>query len=95
MMAGFGSLSVTAEKDAGPVRTLGLWLTVIAVAAGGGLRAAGAVLNRGIYWPDEIYETLEPAHWLVFGYGLRPWEYIQGAHSWALPGAIASVPCPP
>ena len=73
------------------MRTLGLWLAVIAVAAGGGLRAAGAVLNRGIYWPDEIYQTLEPAHWLVFGYGLHPWEYIQGARGWVLPGAIAGI----
>src|ERR1700694_4006695 len=91
MMTGLGSLSATSEKDAGPMRTLGLWLAVIAVAAGGGLRAAGAVLNRGIYWPDEIYQTLEPAHWLVFGYGLHPWEYIQGARGWVLPGAIAGI----
>lgn len=73
------------------MRTLGLWLVVIAVAAGGGMRAVAAVLNRGIYWPDEIYQTLEPAHWLVFGYGLHPWEYIQGARGWALPGAVALI----
>lgn len=84
-------LSATAEKDVGPMRTLGLWLAVVAVAAGGGLRAVAAVLNRGIYWPDEIYQTLEPAHWLVFGYGLHPWEYIQGARGWALPAAIAGI----
>jgi hypothetical protein len=90
-MAVSGALSATAEKDVGRTRTLGLWLVVVAVAAGGALRAAGAILNRGIYWPDEIYQTLEPAHWLVFGYGLHPWEYIQGARGWVLPGAIAGI----
>src|ERR1700694_1797806 len=29
-----------------------------------------ALTDDGIYWPDEIYQTLEPAHRLVFGYGL-------------------------
>ncbi len=35
--------------------------------------------DHGIYWPDEIYQSLEPAHALVYGRGMLPWEYIYGA----------------
>jgi hypothetical protein len=47
--------------------------------------------DEGIYWPDEIYQSFEPAHKLVFGYGLVPWEFIEGARNWALPGVVALV----
>ncbi len=47
--------------------------------------------DDGIYWPDEIYQSFEPAHKLVFGYGVIPWEFIQGARTWALPGLVAAV----
>lgn len=45
----------------------------------------------GIYWPDEIYQSLEPAHRLAFGYGLRAWEYIDGARHWTFPALISVV----
>lgn len=45
----------------------------------------------GLYWPDEIYQSLEPAHRLVYGYGLVAWEFVSGARNWALPGIIAGV----
>jgi hypothetical protein len=45
--------------------------------------------DDGIYWPDEVYQSLEPAHFLVFGYGLLPWEFVEGARNWALPGLVA------
>jgi GPI mannosyltransferase 3 len=47
--------------------------------------------DAGIFWPDEIYQSFEPAHALVFGHGLIPWEFIEGARNWALPGLIAFV----
>lgn len=47
--------------------------------------------DDGIYWPDEIYQSLEPAHRLVFGYGLLPWEFVEGTRNWAFPGFIAGV----
>jgi hypothetical protein len=50
-----------------------------------------ALTDAGIDWPDEIYQSLEPAHRLVFGYGLIPWEYSQGVRSWALPGVVAGI----
>jgi GPI mannosyltransferase 3 len=47
--------------------------------------------DHGIAWPDEIYQSLEPAHELVHGEGLLPWEYRDGARTWVLPGLIAAV----
>lgn len=41
--------------------------------------------------PDEVFQTLEQAHRLVFGTGLVPWEFVYGARSWVLPGALASL----
>jgi len=60
-----------------------------ALAAGFMLRAYAALHDDGMVWPDEIYQTLEPAHHLLFGYGLLPWEFVRGARSWALPGFVA------
>ena len=45
--------------------------------------------DDGIYWPDEIYQSLEPAHRVVVGFGMLPWEFAEGARNWTLPGLIA------
>lgn len=50
-----------------------------------------ALTDDGIYGPDEVYQTLEPAHRLVFGYGWVAWEFQEGARSWALPGLVAAL----
>lgn len=55
------------------------------------LRLRFAFGDDGIYWPDEVYQSLEPAHRLVFGYGLVAWEFASGARSWALPGLVAGM----
>src|SRR5262245_1332753 len=47
--------------------------------------------DAGIYWPDEIHQSLEPAHRLVFGYGLVAWEFADGARNWAFPGLVAGL----
>ncbi len=39
--------------------------------------------------PDEIFQYLEQAHRLVFGYGFIPWEYREGMRSWLVPIALA------
>ncbi|HVE85959.1 MAG TPA: hypothetical protein VND93_24050 [Myxococcales bacterium] len=62
-----------------------------AVAAGLAARLWLAFTDDGIYWPDEIYQSLEPAHRAAFGYGLRAWELVEGARCWALPGVLAGV----
>jgi phosphatidylinositol glycan class B len=64
---------------------------VLLLAAGFGARAWLSVVDDGIYWPDEIHASLEPAHRLIHGYGLISWEYGVGARSWALPALLAGV----
>ncbi len=70
-------------------RRLALALLATALVAGALLRLHLALTDDGLYWPDEIYQSIEPAHRLVFGYGLRAWEFIEGARNWALPGLVA------
>lgn len=65
------------------------WLVLAGIVAGLGARLAFAVNDDGIYWPDEIYQSLEPAHRLVFGYGWQAWEFLEGARHWTLPGLVA------
>ena len=73
-----------------PRRAAPLALALLLV-IGVGARAWLSFVDDGIYWPDEIHASLEPAHRLVFGYGLISWEYGVGARSWALPGLIAAL----
>lgn len=54
-------------------------------------RLWAAWCNQGVFWPDEIFQSIEQAHRLVFGYGITPWEFRTGARSWVLPGLIAAV----
>jgi len=61
-------------------------LAILLLAAIPRLWAAG--WNQGIFWPDEIFQSLEPAHGFAFGYGFVPWEFDEGARSWLLPGLI-------
>ncbi|MBK7857421.1 MAG: hypothetical protein IPJ65_02110 [Archangiaceae bacterium] len=64
-------------------------LLAASLALGAVYRLYVAFTDDGIFWPDEIYQSLEPAHRLVFGWGLVPWEFIDGARNWALPGFVA------
>jgi len=73
-----------------PERTARLVLGA-ALVVGTALRGWLALTDAGIYWPDEIYQSLEPAHRLVWGRGFIAWEFIAGARPWALPGAVAGV----
>lgn len=66
-------------------------LLAAALIVGLGLRIWLAVSDDGIYWPDEIYQGLEPAHRLVFGYGMISWEYAEGARNLAFPGMVAGL----
>ena len=55
------------------------------------LRLQLSLVDDGIYWPDEIYQSVEPAHRLVFGYGFLPWEFASGARNWAFAGMVAGL----
>ena len=69
----------------------GATLLGVVLAAGAAVRAWVSLRDDGIYWPDEIYQSLEPAHRLVFGRGLRAWEFVEGGRSWAFPGVVAAI----
>jgi len=55
------------------------------------LRLLPVFLFPAIDYPDEIFQAIEPAHRLVYGTGLVPWEFVYGTRSWVLPGFIAGV----
>jgi hypothetical protein len=44
-----------------------------------------------VSYPDEVFQYLEQAHRLVYGYGFVPWEYRFGIRNWLLPGTLAGL----
>lgn len=52
------------------------------------LRLAVAWLSVRITYPDELFQYLEQAHRLVYGYGIVPWEFRLAARNWLLPGTL-------
>ena len=40
---------------------------------------------------DQLYQTLEPAHYLAFGRGFLAWEWHDGIRSWVYPGFLAAI----
>ncbi len=67
------------------------WLTVVLVVVAAAPRLWIAWFDQGIVWPDEIYQSVESAHRVAFGYGFTPWEFDEGARSYLFPGLIAGV----
>lgn len=59
------------------------------MALGLALRLLVTVVSKEIIHPDEIFQYLEQAHRLVFGYGFVPWEYVHGIRNWLLPMILA------
>ncbi len=55
------------------------------------LRAVLALTDHGTNWPDEHFQTLEPAHHLAFGYGKLAWEQVYGARFLLFPWLLAGI----
>ena len=55
------------------------------------LRLIPVVIVPSLNWADEVFQTTEQAHRLVYGTGLVTWEFQLGTRSWILPGAIAAL----
>ena len=55
------------------------------------LRLIPIVVVPSVNWPDEIFQVLEPAHRLAYGYGLVAWEFQLGVRSWLMPGLVAGI----
>jgi hypothetical protein len=53
--------------------------------------ALDAVLRPGRLHPDEVFQALEPALRLAFGYGLEMWEWQVGLRNLAVPGLFAGL----
>lgn len=80
------SFSSAAQVDrlARPLLVAGLVLGLLC-------RLVFAAVDDGLWWPDEYYQSFEPAHRLVFGYGFQAWEFLDGARHWTLPGLVAAL----
>ncbi|WP_257448509.1 glycosyltransferase family 39 protein [Archangium lipolyticum] len=62
------------------------------LAAVGALLAVGvAALARGRVHPDEVFQFLEPAHGLAFGYRVVAWEWVDGLRNQAVPGVLGGL----
>jgi GPI mannosyltransferase 3 len=72
-------------------RTRALWILVAVLAAGAALRGWLALTDDGIAWPDEIYQSLEPAHRWVWGRGWVALEFRQGLRNWTLAALVAGL----
>ncbi len=66
-------------------------VALVAVSSGLAVRCWLALNDLGIYWPDEVYQSLEPAHRSAFGYGLVAWEFVAGARNMLFPWLLAAV----
>ncbi len=65
--------------------------TLVAIFAIGLLLRLYAAQFPNLIHPDSIFQTLEPAHRLAFGYGLITWEWRMGIRSWVFPAFLAAV----
>lgn len=62
------------------------WILAAAVAL---VPAIVAIVQLGRLHPDEVFQTLEPANFKAFGYGVLAWEWQVGLRNWAVPGLFA------
>jgi phosphatidylinositol glycan class B len=62
-----------------------------AAAASALFAAAAAGLTRGRVHQDEIFQFLEPAHRLAFGFWMPAWEWTDGLRNWAVPGLLGGM----
>ena len=68
------------------------WLPFLAIFAVSFLaRIYASTTSIAQIYPDEIFQTLEPAHKLAFGRGITYWEFNVGARSFFLPGILAGI----
>ena len=74
-----------------PLAPVALWrLFWPLVLIGLALRLLAAITGDWTMRPDELFQYLEQAHRIVFGYGQIPWEFRFGERTWLLP--MLSVP---
>jgi len=62
--------------------------TLVAIA----VRVCIALFTRTYFQPDEYFQSLEPAHHLVFGYGHLTWEWMAAAPIRSIFYPLVNVP---
>jgi len=70
-------------------RTRGLLWMIMAL--GVVARVTAWWFKGGFHYPDEIFQQMEPAHYLRTGVAWLPWEFVRGVRSWVLPGVYAAL----
>jgi hypothetical protein len=65
------------------------WVALLAIALG--LRIGLAIHFPNLNHPDEVYQSLEPAHRLAYGYGVITWEWREGVRSWMFPIVLSGA----
>lgn len=63
------------HSEARFVPSIAFWGLLLVAAV---LRVWLATKGHGIRHPDEVIQTIEQSHRIVFGYGIVPWEYREG-----------------
>lgn len=71
--------------------TLDRRLSLSAIAIGLLLRLYVGFTAEGYYFPDEVFQYLEPGHLIAFGRANMCWEYEYGMRSWLLPGLLGGI----
>ncbi|MCA9564027.1 MAG: hypothetical protein KC561_11085, partial [Myxococcales bacterium] len=81
-------------------RWLGLspvhWL-VLSVVVGCGARIYYTSIQAGLYFPDQLFQYVEPGNFRATGLGRLYWEFQDGARNWILPwfwGALIKLLSP-
>ncbi|MEL7114442.1 MAG: hypothetical protein AAGP08_02445 [Pseudomonadota bacterium] len=64
------------------------WLVVLAALLA---RFVVGYTNDRFIHPDEMFQYYEPAHRLLYGYGIVTWEWLYGIRSWLIPLLIAGL----
>ncbi len=68
-----------------------VWLVLGVFAAAWIARMVPAVFLPTVHHLDEVFQSLEQAHRITFGYGFVPWEFEHAIRSWILPGFVAGI----
>jgi hypothetical protein len=71
------------------LKIIAAWIALLTIALG--LRVGLAIHFPNVFYPDEVFQTLEPAHRLAYGYGVTTWEWRMGVRSWVFPAFLAGV----
>jgi hypothetical protein len=66
-------------------------LPYLIIIAGCAIRVLHGMFRLEMIYPDEHFQTLEPANWVINGYGHLAWEYQWGARSWLTPALYMPI----